>query len=103
LDEKIETYLLDIVFATRNPTEYNLPYLSNLINIGVSPRASIAISDCSKAIAFLHKRDYVIPEDVKNIVPDIFRHRIGLTFEALAENVTVDEIINEILNKIEMP
>ena len=103
IDEKIENYILDIVFATRNPVEYGLSNIANFISFGVSPRASIAISAASKAIAFLNKRDYVLPEDIKNIVPDILRHRIGLTFEAQAENIKVDEIISEILKKIEMP
>ena len=103
IDEKIENYLLDIVFATRNPVEYGLSNIANYVNFGASPRASIAISSAAKAIAFLNKRDYVSPDDVKNIVPDILRHRIGLTFEAQAEGITVEEIISEILRKIEQP
>jgi len=103
IDEKIENYLLDIVFATRNPAEYGLSNIANFISFGASPRASIAISAAARAIAFLNKRDYVLPDDVKNIVPDILRHRIGLTFEAQAEDIKVDEIISEILKKIEQP
>lgn len=103
VDSKIEDYLLNIVFATRFPNKYNLSNIKNYINIGASPRASIAITSCAKAIAFLNNRDYVIPEDVKNIVPDVLRHRIGLTFEAQAEDIKSDDIITEILNKIEMP
>ena len=103
IDEKIENYLLDIVFATRNPADYGLSNIANFIGFGASPRASIAISAAAKAIAFLNKRDYVLPDDVKSIVPDILRHRIGLTFEAQAEDIKVDDIISEILTKIEQP
>jgi MoxR-like ATPase len=103
IDEKIENYLLDIVFATRNPTDYGLSDIANFISFGASPRASIAISTVAKAIAFLNRRDYVLPDDVKNIVPDILRHRIGLTFEAQAEDIKIDDIISEILRKIKQP
>jgi MoxR-like ATPase len=103
IDEKVETYLLNIIFASRNPEKYGLSSLSKYIHIGASPRASISVAGSAKAIAFLNERDYVIPDDVKSSVPDIIRHRIGLTYEALAENVSVADIINEILEKIEMP
>ena len=103
MDEKIERYIIDIVFATRNPKEYGLANLTPLINYGGSPRASINLALASKAMAFLRRRGYVIPEDVRNICHDVMRHRIGLTYEAEAENVTQEDIINQVLNKVEVP
>lgn len=103
MDEKIEKYILDIVFATRFPAENRLSKLDQLINYGASPRASINLALASKAYAFIKRRGYVIPEDVRAICHDVMRHRIGLTYEAEAENVTSDEVINEILNTVEVP
>ncbi len=103
MDEKIEQYIVDIVFATRNPKDYNLPDLEPLIEFGGSPRASIALATCAKAYAFIRRRGYIIPEDVRAVCHDVLRHRIGLTYEAEAENVTTETIINTILNKIEVP
>lgn len=103
MDEKIERYILDIVFATRFPQNYGLRELSNLIQYGASPRASVNLAIAGKANAFLHRRGFVIPEDIRQICPDILRHRIGLTYEAEAENVTQEDIITKILNKIEVP
>lgn len=103
MDEKIEQYILDIVFASRQPKKYGLNNLDLLINYGGSPRASINLAIAAKAYAFLQRRGYVIPEDVRNICHDVMRHRIGLTYEAEAENVTQEDIINQILNKVEVP
>jgi MoxR-like ATPase len=103
MDEKIERYILDIVFATRFPQEYNLTKLSNLILYGGSPRASISLSIASKAYAFIKRRGYVIPEDVRAICHDVLRHRIGLSYEAEAENISSVDIITEILNTVEVP
>jgi MoxR-like ATPase len=103
MDEKIERYILDIVFATRFPQNYGLGELTNLIQYGASPRASVNLAIAGKANAFLHRRGFVIPEDIRQICPDILRHRIGLTYEAEAENVTQEDIITKILNKIEVP
>ncbi len=103
MDEKIEQYILDIVFATRQPQDYGLAELAPLINYGGSPRASINLAIASKAYAFLKRRGYVIPEDVRNICHDVMRHRIGLTYEAEAENITQEDIINKILNVVEVP
>jgi MoxR-like ATPase len=103
MDEKIEQYILDIVFATRQPQQYGLSKLQNLIQYGGSPRASINLALAAKALAFLKRRGYVIPEDVRNICTDVLRHRIGLTYEAEAENITAEDIINQILNKVEVP
>ena len=103
MDEKIEQYILDIVFATRNPENYGLSSLAPLINYGGSPRASINLALASKAYAFLKRRGYVIPEDVRNICEDVMRHRIGLTYEAEAENITQEDIIKKILNTVEVP
>ncbi len=103
LDEKIETYILDIVFATREPNNYQLPGLKNLISCGASPRASINLAKAAKAMAFLRGRAYVIPEDVRGIVYDVMRHRIGITYEAEAESIKTEDIIREIINKIEVP
>ncbi|MCP3929071.1 MAG: MoxR family ATPase [Bacteroidetes bacterium] len=103
MDEKIERYILDIVFATRQPAEYNLKDLELLINYGGSPRASINLALASKAHAFLKRRGYVIPEDVRNICHDVMRHRIGLTYEAEAENITQEDIISKVLDTVEVP
>ena len=103
LDEKIENYILDIVFATRFPDKYSLPKLKPLISFGGSPRASINLALAAKAFAFLNKRAYVIPEDVRSICKDVLRHRIGLSYEAEAENVNVEQIINEILRVVNVP
>lgn len=103
LDEKVENYILDIVFATRFPDKYNLPKLKPLISFGGSPRASINLALGAKAYAFLNKRGYVIPEDVRNICRDVLRHRIGLTYEAEAENIDTEMIISEILKTINVP
>ncbi|MFH0866894.1 MAG: MoxR family ATPase [Bacteroidota bacterium] len=103
MDEKIENYITDIVFATRNPQDYKLPNFKSMISYGGSPRASIYMAIASKAFAFLKRRGYVIPEDVRAVCHDVLRHRIGLTYEAEAENVTTEEIINEILNTVEVP
>ena len=103
MDEKIEKYILDIVFATRYPEKYNLPGLKPLINFGASPRGSINMASAAKCYAFIKRRGYVIPEDVRAVVHDVLRHRIGITYEAEAENVTSEEIINRIVNEIEVP
>lgn len=103
MDEKIERYILDIVFATRFPENYGLGELSNLIQYGASPRASVNLAIAGKANAFLQRRGFVIPEDIRQICPDILRHRIGLTYEAEAENMTQEDVITKILNKIEVP
>ena len=103
MDEKIEKYIIDIVFASRQPREYGLYNLENLINYGGSPRASINLALASKAYAFLQRRGYVIPEDVRKICHDVMRHRIGLTYEAEAENITQEDIINKILDTVEVP
>ncbi len=103
MDEKIERYILDIVFATRYPEEYKLPVFKNMINYGGSPRASIYLAMAAKAYAFIRRRGYVIPEDVRAVCNDVLRHRIGLTYEAEAENVTTVDIVTKILNTIEVP
>jgi len=103
MDEKIEQYILDLVFATRTPHEYGLKSLAPLINYGASPRASIAMAQASRALAFLRRRGYVIPEDVRAIAADVLRHRLGLTYEAEAENVTPEDIIGKVLNTVEVP
>lgn len=103
MDEKIEKYILDIVFATREPKKYNLEKLEQLISYGGSPRASIYLALASKAYAFIKRRGYVIPEDVRAVCHDVLRHRIAVTYEAEAENVSSEDIINEILNTIEVP
>lgn len=103
IDEKIEQYILDIVFATRYPEKYNLEKFSALINYGGSPRASIYLAMAAKAYAFIKRRGYVIPEDVRAICHDVLRHRIGLSYEAEAENITSEDIITEILNTVEVP
>jgi MoxR-like ATPase len=103
MDEKVENYILDIVFATRFPEKYNLQKLKPLISYGGSPRASINLALAAKANAFLSKRGYVIPEDIRTIAKDVLRHRIGLTYEAEAESVNVENIIDEILRTINVP
>ncbi len=103
MDEKIEHYILDIVFATRNPEKHKLEKLKPLISYGGSPRASISLAMAAKTYAFIKRRGYVIPEDVRAICYDVLRHRIGLTYEAEAENITPEDIISEILNKVEVP
>jgi MoxR-like ATPase len=103
MDEKIEQYILDIVFATRFPEEYKLGKLKPYISYGGSPRASINLALAAKAYAFIKRRGYVIPEDVRAICHDVMRHRIGLTYEAEAENITSEQILNEILNVVEVP
>ncbi len=103
LDEKIERYIVDIVFATRNPNEYNLADLSGIIGFGASPRASISLAKAARSYAFLRSRGYVIPEDIRAVCYDVLRHRIGLTYEAEANNITTDEIITTILDKVEVP
>ena len=103
MDEKIEKYILDIIFATRYPENYKLADLKPLISFGSSPRGSINLATASKCYAFIKGRGYVIPEDGRAIVHDVLRHRIGITYEAEAENVTTEEIINKIVNEIEVP
>ncbi len=103
MDEKIEQYILDIVFATRNPKEYKLGNLQNYIAFGCSPRASISLAMAAKAYAFIKHRGYVIPEDIRAVCHDVLRHRIGVTYEAEAENITSVKIIDEILNAVEVP
>jgi MoxR-like ATPase len=103
MDEKVEQYILDIVFATRNPSEYKLDNLKALISYGSSPRGSINLAIAAKAQAFINKRGYVIPEDVRSICIDVLRHRIGLTYEAEAENVTAVDVIDQIIAKINLP
>ncbi len=103
LDEKIENYITDIVFASRYPADYKLSRFSSMISYGASPRASINLALAAKAYAFIKRRGYVIPEDVRAIAHDVMRHRIGLTYEAEAENITSEDIINEILNSVEVP
>ena len=103
MDEKIEKYILDIVFATRYPEKYRLPELKPLISFGASPRGSINLATAAKCYAFIRRRGYVIPEDVRAVVYDVLRHRIGITYEAEAENVTSEDIISKIINVIEVP
>jgi MoxR-like ATPase len=103
MDEKIENYILNIVFASRNPEKFGLPSFANMISYGASPRASINLALAAKAFAFIRRRGYVIPEDIRTICPDVMRHRIGLTYEAEAENINPDRIISEILNVVEVP
>ena len=103
MDEKIEKYILDIIFATRTPENYNLADLNHLISFGSSPRGSINLAIASKCYAFIKRRGYVIPEDVRAVVHDVLRHRIGITYEAEAENITSEDIINKIVNEIEVP
>ncbi|MDD4191713.1 MAG: MoxR family ATPase, partial [Mangrovibacterium sp.] len=103
LDEKISKYIVDIVFATRNPSEYKLEKYADMISWGGSPRASICMAQAAKAYAFIKRRGYVIPEDVRAVCPDVLRHRIGLSYEAEANNVTSEDVITEILNTVEVP
>lgn len=103
MDEKIEKYIVDIVYATRTPENYKLDKLKGLISYGASPRASISLAQAAKAYAFIKRRGYVIPEDVRAVCPEVLRHRIGLTYEAEAENITTEEVVQEILNAVEVP
>ena len=103
LDEKIERYIVDIVFATRFPQEHGLANLANMISFGASPRASISLALAARAYAFIKRRGYVIPEDIRAVCHDVMRHRIGLSYEAEANNLTSEEVISEILNKVEVP
>lgn len=103
MDEKIEKYILDLVFATRYPEKYNLESLKPLISFGASPRGSINLGNAAKCYAFIKRRGYVVPEDVRAVVHDVLRHRIGITYEAEAENITSVDIINKIVNEIEVP
>ena len=103
MDEKIEKYIVDIVFATRYPENYSLEHLKDMIQFGGSPRASINLALAARAYAFIHRRGYVIPEDVRAVCYDVLRHRIGLTYEAEAQNMSSEDIITEILNKVEVP
>ncbi|MDT0553751.1 AAA family ATPase [Urechidicola vernalis] len=103
MDEKIEKYILDIIFATRFPERYNLAELKNLISFGASPRGSINLAMAAKCYAFIKRRGYVIPEDVRAVVTDVLRHRIGITYEAEAENVTSEDIVSKIVNEVEVP
>src|SRR5699024_136879 len=103
MDEKIEHYILDIVFATRNPENYNLESLKPLISFGASPRGSINLAKAAKCYAFIKRRGYVVPEDVREVVMDVLRHRIGITYEAEAENVVAEDIVGKIINEIEVP
>ena len=103
MDEKIEKYIIDIIFATREPSEYKLNHLQSLIAYGGSPRASISLAKAAKAYAFIQRRGYVIPEDVRAVCHDVLRHRIGLTYEAEAENISTEQIITDILNNVIVP
>ena len=103
MDEKIEKYIIDIVYATRDPKYYQLDEIKHFISFGGSPRASISLASAAKAYAFLKKRGYVIPEDVRAVCADVLRHRIGLSYEAEAENITTENVITTILNKVEVP
>ncbi|MCD7914107.1 MAG: AAA family ATPase [Tannerellaceae bacterium] len=103
MDEKIERYIVDIIFATRFPQEHGLSNLANMISFGVSPRASINLALAAHAYAFIKRRGYVIPEDIRAVCHDVMRHRIGLSYEAEANNLTPEEVISEILNKVEVP
>ena len=103
LDEKIEKYILDMVFATRYPEKYGLSEIKNYISFGASPRASINLAIAARAFAFIKGRAFVIPEDVKAIAKDVLRHRIGLSFEAEAEDITADELVERILGKVQAP
>ncbi len=103
MDEKIERYIVDIVYATRTPEEYNLANLKDLVSYGASPRASISLALAAKAYAFIKRRGYVIPEDVRAVCPEVLRHRIGLTYEAEAENVTTEEIVSQVINAVIVP
>lgn len=103
MDEKIQKYIIDIVFATREPADYTLEKYAEMISYGASPRAGISLAQAAKAYAFIKRRGYVIPEDVRAVCPDVLRHRIGLSYEAEANNITQEEIITDILNAVEVP
>jgi len=103
MDEKIERYILDIVFATRKPEDYRLSKIKSFIRFGASPKGSIYLAEAAKTLAFIKRRGYVIPEDIRNLCNDVLRHRIGLSYEAEAENITTDDILGEILNNVEVP
>jgi MoxR-like ATPase len=103
IDEKIEQYIADIVFATRFPDRYGLKDMKEMISFGGSPRASINLAKAARAYAFIKRRGYVVPEDVRAVAHDVLRHRIGLTYEAEASNVTSEEIVSKIINKVEVP
>ena len=103
MDEKIEKYILDLVFATRFPENYSLDSIKPLISFGASPRGSINLAIASKCYAFLQHRGYVIPEDVRSVIYDVLRHRIGLTYEAEAENVSTEDLLSKIINQVEVP
>ena len=103
IDEKIERYIADIVFATRYPEKYGLKELKEMISFGGSPRASISLALAARSYAFLKRRGYVVPEDVRAVAHDVLRHRFGLSYEAEASNLTAEEIISKILNKVEVP
>lgn len=103
IDEKIERYIVDIVFATRFPSDYGLGDLTSIISFGASPRASISLAKAARSYAFLRGRGYVVPEDVRAVAHDVLRHRIGLTYEAEANNITADDIVSEIIDKVEVP
>ena len=103
MDEKIERYIVDLVYATRTPADYSLRNLENMISFGASPRASISLCAAAKAYAFIKRRGYVIPEDVRAVCPQVLRHRIGLTYEAEAENLTTDQIIEQVINAVIVP
>lgn len=103
MDEKIEKYILDLVFATRYPDQYKLDEIKPLISFGASPRGSINLATCAKCYAFIRRRGYVIPEDVRAVVMDVLRHRVGITYEAEAENVTSEDLIAKIVNEVEVP
>ena len=103
MDEKIRKYIVDIVFATRTPADYNLKKYQEMISYGASPRAGISMAQAAKAYAFIKRRGYVIPEDVRAVCPDVMRHRIGLSYEAEANNITTEEMITDILNVVEVP
>ena len=103
IDEKIERYIIDIVFATRQPEQYGLEKMKAMISFGGSPRASINLALATRAYAFIHRRGYVVPEDVRAVCYDVLRHRIGLTYEAEANNITTEDVITEILNAVQVP
>jgi MoxR-like ATPase len=103
IDEKIEQYIADIVFATRYPEKYGLKDMKDMISFGGSPRASINLAKAARAYAFIKRRGYVVPEDIRAVAHDVLRHRIGLTYEAEASNVTSEEIVSKIINKVEVP
>ena len=103
LDEKIEQYIVDLVCATRTPEAYGLGFLQPMISFGCSPRASINLALAAKAYAFLQGRAFVVPDDVKAVSPDVMRHRMGLTYEAEAENLTITDVVTKIVNKVEVP